>query len=71
MINYDRFLNIIDLLNLKNENESDLNKNLYQTISNDTKIETEIYNTVENIRNELYDYQYYEEKFKEDWFWDI
>ena len=23
------------------------------------------------IRNEYYDYQYYEEKFKEDWFWDI
>ena len=42
-------------LSFKNETENDVNKNLYQTISNDTKIETEIYNTVENIRNDLYD----------------
>ena len=55
LLDYTRFNNIIDLLNNKNENEIELNKTQSITILNDTTIETEIYNLVEEIREDLYD----------------
>ena len=54
LLDFSRLNNIIDLLNGKTNNELDFNKNLSITIINDTKIESEIYNLVEEIRNELY-----------------
>ena len=55
LLDYTRFNYIIDGLNNKNENEIDVNKSLSTTILNDTTIESEIYNLVEEIRNDLYD----------------
>ena len=55
LLDYTRFNYIIDALNSKNENENDINRSLTTTILNDTTIESEIYNLVEEIRDDLYD----------------
>jgi len=46
-VTYERFDNIIDLLNNKNNNEIQFNNNQFTILNNDTKLENEISNIVE------------------------
>lgn len=55
LINYERFEKIINHLNGVNSKELEYNINSYLSISNDSKIEKEIYTTVENARNDIMD----------------
>jgi hypothetical protein len=57
LITYERFENIVNLLNAKNENESLLNQSQYSVIKNDMKLESEIYLTVERAKKEVYKYK--------------
>jgi hypothetical protein len=52
-INYERFEQIISMLNGKNTKELNYIQNIFGTISNDTKIEQEIEETVESAKLEL------------------
>lgn len=56
-INYERFEQIVALLNGKNNKELNYIENIFGTISNDTKIEQEIEETVESAKLELPKYK--------------
>ena len=56
LITFDRFENILELLNGKYENESIFNQNKYITIKNDMRLESEIYMTVEKAKLEMNKY---------------
>ena len=58
LINYERLERIVDHLNNKTSKELEFNSNQYLSISNDTKMEKEIYQTIENARIELKDSKY-------------
>ena len=59
MISFDRFENIINLLNGKGSNELTLIESEYLLIKNDCKLEKEIYNTVEKSKEEIYKFEKY------------
>ena len=58
-INYERYEQILDLLNGKNTKETLYIENVFGTIKNDIKLETEIYENVEKAKLELDDYHKY------------
>jgi hypothetical protein len=49
-ISYGRYEEIIDLLNNNNETEKIKNENIYNTLVNDLKMETEIFNIIEETK---------------------
>ena len=52
ILTFERFNNIIDLLNNKTDKETNLNENQYGNIKNDTKLESEISLTIERAKLE-------------------
>ena len=63
LINYDRMEQVIQLLNYKNNKEEEFNTNSYLSISNDMKIEKEIYETIEKSKMTMDDDKKYQELF--------
>jgi len=62
VIPYERFENIIELLNNNNIKELDINLNEYSIIRNDTRLEREIYTIVEETKSHSKQYnKYFEE----------
>ena len=53
LLNYERLERIVQHLNGKTLKELEFNANQYLTISNDTKMEKEIYQTIENAKLDL------------------
>jgi hypothetical protein len=58
-ITYERMENILNLLNGKDEKEIQYIENVFNSIRNDIKLETEIYENVEKAKFELADYEKY------------
>ena len=57
LITYDRFETIINLLNGNYDKENIYNQNVYNTINNDMKLESIVYNIVEKTKLEYKKYQ--------------
>ena len=58
-ITFERMDNIISLINGKDNKEIQYIDSVFGTIKNDTKLETEIYETIEKSKTELADYEKY------------
>ena len=58
-ITYERMENIISLLNDKDKKEIQYIDNVFNSIRNDIKLETEIYKHVEKAKAKLFDYEKY------------
>lgn len=63
LINYDRLERIVQMLNFANSKEQEFNSNSYLTISNDMKIEKEIYETIEKSKIDMDKTKKYQELF--------
>jgi hypothetical protein len=59
LITFERFENIINLLNNTNTKELDYNTTIYTTIRNDSRLEKEIYNIVEETKLKSSEYNKY------------
>ena len=63
LINYDRLEKIVQMLNFKNTKEQEFNINNYLTISNDMKVEKQIYETIEKSKYDMENDTKYQDLF--------
>lgn len=63
LLNYERLERIIQLLNNKNSKEEEFNSNLFISISNDMKMEKEIYETIEKSKLDMNENKNYNNLF--------